>query len=90
MPPVEDRLPVVPVLPERKLEKPELTEEMKAAIESYEKRWEVYKPARDEQFRIKEAKARRESYRRKPNERSSFIKMFPTKCRRPKGGGNTY
>ena len=61
MPPVEDRLPVVPVLPERKLEKPELTEEMKAAIESYEKRWEVYKPARDEQFRIKEAKARRES-----------------------------
>lgn len=32
-----------------------------AAIESYEKRWEVYKPARDEQFRIKEAKARRES-----------------------------
>ena len=34
---------------------------MKAARESYEKRWKEYKPLRDEQFRIKEDKARRES-----------------------------
>ena len=40
---------------------PELTEEMKAARESYQKRWEEYYPARQEQFRIKEDKARRES-----------------------------
>ena len=40
---------------------PELTEEMKAARESWAKRWEEYKPAREEQFRIKENKARRES-----------------------------
>ena len=40
---------------------PELTEEMKAARDSWAKRWEEYKPAREEQFRIKESKARRES-----------------------------
>ena len=40
---------------------PELTEEMKEARESWAKRWEEYKPAREEQFRIKENKARRES-----------------------------
>ena len=34
---------------------------MKAARESWAKRWEEYKPAREEQFRIKENKARRES-----------------------------
>ena len=59
--PVEERLPNVPVLPERNLKMPELAEDMKAARESYEKRWKEYKPARDEQFRIKEDKARRES-----------------------------
>ena len=32
---------------------PELTEEMKEARESWAKRWEEYKPAREEQFRIK-------------------------------------
>ena len=41
--------------------KPELTEEMKAARETWNKRWEEYSPARQEQFRIKENKARRES-----------------------------
>ena len=40
---------------------PELTEEMKEARESWAKRWEESKPAREEQFRIKENKARRES-----------------------------
>ena len=40
---------------------PELADDMKAARESYEKRWEVYHPQREEQFRIKEDKARRES-----------------------------
>lgn len=59
--PVEDRLPVVPQPPERKLVPPALTDEQKAARESYEKRWKEYKPLRDEQFRIKEDKARRES-----------------------------
>ena len=49
------------MLPERNLKMPELAEDMKAARESYEKRWKEYKPARDEQFRIKEDKARRES-----------------------------
>ena len=61
VPPVEDRIPVVPVEPDRKSEMPELTDEMKEAIEKYEKRWEVYKPAREEQFRIKEQKCRKES-----------------------------
>lgn len=59
--PVEERLPNVPKLPERNLKMPELTEEMKAARQSWEKRWEEYAPAREEQFRIKEKKARRES-----------------------------
>ena len=55
--PVEERIPNVPVLPERNLQMPELTEEMKEARESWAKRWEEYKPAREEQFRIKENKA---------------------------------
>ena len=59
--PVEERLPNVATLPERNLKLPELTEEMKAARESWAKRWEEYKPAREEQIRIKESKARRES-----------------------------
>ena len=59
--PVEERLPNVPKLPERNLKMPELTEELKAARQSWEKRWEEYAPAREEQFRIKEKKARRES-----------------------------
>jgi len=59
--PVEDRLPNVPVYLERKLDLPELTVETKKAREGYEKRWNDYKPAREEQFRIKENKARLES-----------------------------
>jgi hypothetical protein len=59
--PVEDRLPVVPQLPERKLPEPELTEGMREARKSYADRWEDYAPRREEQFRIKEDKARRES-----------------------------
>jgi len=57
----EDRLPNVPALPERKLKLPKLTEDMKLAIEQYDKRWKTYKPEREAQFRIKENKARRES-----------------------------
>lgn len=59
--PVEDRLPVVPQLPERKLVLPQLTEEQQAARDTYQKRWKDYEPRRDTQFRIKEDKARRES-----------------------------
>jgi len=59
--PVERRLPVVSSLPERELPKVELNEEMKVARDSYEKRWDEYKPAREEQLRIKENKARRDS-----------------------------
>ena len=54
-------MPNVATFPERNLKLPELTEEMKAARDSWAKRWEEYKPAREEQFRIKESKARRES-----------------------------
>lgn len=61
VPPVEDRLPNVPVLPERKLKTPVLTEEQQAARDSYAKRWEEYEPARMKQFDIKMEKARRES-----------------------------
>ncbi len=45
--PVEERIPNVPVLPERNLQMPELTEEMKEARESWAKRWEEYKPAKE-------------------------------------------
>ena len=58
---VEDRLPVVPVLPERENPKVSLSAEQRAARETYEARWEEYKPRREAQFRIKEDKARRES-----------------------------
>lgn len=51
----------MPEITERNLKMPELTEEMEAARQSWEKRWEAYAPAREEQFRIKEEKARRES-----------------------------
>lgn len=61
VPPVEDRLPNVPVLPERKFKTPQLTEDQIALREAYAKRWEEYEPARMEQFRIKEEKCRRES-----------------------------
>lgn len=59
--PVEDRLPVVPQWPERTMLAPALTEEMEKAQESYAKRWDEYEPERQNQFRIKEEKARRES-----------------------------
>lgn len=59
--PVEERLPVVPQMPERSLAKSELTEEMIRAHKDYEARWKEYNPARQNQIRIKEEKARRES-----------------------------
>ena len=58
---VEDRLPVVPVLPARERPQVDLSEEQRAARDAYETRWEEYKPRREAQFRIKEDKARRES-----------------------------
>lgn len=61
VPPVEERLPVVPVEAERIQERAVLTEEMRAALDHYRKRWEEYAPAREEQIRIKETKCRRES-----------------------------
>ena len=51
----------MPVLTTPKQKEPVLTEEMKAARASWENRWEKYAPARQEQFHIKEEKARRES-----------------------------
>jgi len=59
--PVEQRLPNVPELKAPKGELRKLTEEMKQARESFEKRFEEYDEARIQQFRIKENKARRES-----------------------------
>jgi len=59
--PMEERLPVVPKLPEKISKKVEITEEMKRAHESWHKRWSEYKIPREEQFRIKESKARMES-----------------------------
>ena len=59
--PMEKRLPNVPVLKQREYNKPIMTEEQKEAHNAYNKRWEEYKPARMEQFKIKEDKARRES-----------------------------
>ena len=58
---VEDRLPVVPVLPACERPQVDLSEEQRAARDAYETRWEEYKPRREAQFRIKEDKARRES-----------------------------
>ena len=58
---MEKRLPNVPVLKLREYEKPIMTEEQKEAHNAYDKRWKEYKPARMEQFRIKEDKARHES-----------------------------
>ena len=60
--PVEERLPNVPKLPERKLTQPELTEEMKRPEVLMKSAGMSHKPAREEQFRIKEDKARRESH----------------------------
>ncbi len=59
--PVKERLPVVAEPPKRELPQVELTEEMRQARENYEKRWEEYAPKREQQFRIKEAKARKDS-----------------------------
>lgn len=59
--PVEQRLPVVPQLNRQDCPRADLTPMQKKAREAFEKRWEEYKPKRDEQFRIKEAKCRRES-----------------------------
>lgn len=59
--PVEERIPVTASLPERRKPTVELSDEMKAARASYAKRWEEYEPKRQEQFRIKESKARKDS-----------------------------
>jgi len=59
--PVEERLPNVPELHTPKAEMTELTDEMKAARESFETRFKTYGAEREKQFRIKEDKARRES-----------------------------
>lgn len=59
--PVEKRLPVTAALPERKLPDVFMTEEMINARKSYKRRWEEYAPKREEQIRIKEAKARKDS-----------------------------
>lgn len=60
--PVEERLPMVATLPERKTPEVELTKEMKQAREDYAKRWEEYEPKREEQLRKKEAKTRKDSW----------------------------
>jgi len=59
--PVEERLPNVPELHTPKAEMTKLTDEMKAARESFETRFKTYGAEREKQFRIKEDKARRES-----------------------------
>ncbi len=61
VPPVEERLPNVPQLHTPAAVLPELTEEMKAARAAWQERWETYSPERQQQLRIKEDKARRES-----------------------------
>ena len=61
LPPVEERLPVVPVIQERKLTPCTLSKEMQAAREQYQARWEKYQPARIEQFHLKEQKCRHDS-----------------------------
>ncbi|MFV0363698.1 MAG: glycoside hydrolase family 172 protein [Suipraeoptans sp.] len=59
--PMEERLPNVANSNKCKMSLPELSSEMKDAREQYGQRLEIYKCKRDEQFRIKEEKARRES-----------------------------
>lgn len=59
--PVEDRLPNVAILPQLPKPQVKLTSEMQEARDNYKKRWEEYHPKREEQFRIKEEKARRDS-----------------------------
>lgn len=61
VPPVEDRLPNVPVLPERKFKTPIITPELQELLDSWDKRWAEYEPERMKQFEIKCEKARRES-----------------------------
>lgn len=58
---VEKRIPVTAELPKREYAEIEMNNEMKEALANYKKRWEEYSPKREEQFRIKENKARRES-----------------------------
>lgn len=58
---VEKRIPVTAELPKREYPEVEMNNEMKEALANYKKRWEEYSPKREEQFRIKENKARRES-----------------------------
>lgn len=59
--PVEKRIPVTASIPEIEQPSVQLNDEMKAAREAYEKRWEEYAPKREEQFRIKECKSRKDS-----------------------------
>ena len=59
--PVEQRLPIVPQAPAAPAPRRDLTLEQQQARDAFAKRWEEYQPKREEQFRIKEEKARRES-----------------------------
>lgn len=59
--PVNERIPVVASIPERKAAEVELTPEMQKAVDGYAKRWEKYLPGREEQFRMKEMRTRKES-----------------------------
>lgn len=61
VPPVEDRIPIVPVLPKIGQPHVELDEEMQEAQENYAKRWKEYYAARRKIEQEKEDKARRES-----------------------------
>lgn len=59
--PVEERLPKVATLSTSPKPQVTLTPEMKKARSKYKERWEEYKPKREEQLRVKEEKARRDS-----------------------------
>lgn len=61
MPPVEERLPVVPQLPVRPVPVCALSDEQQAAKDAWEKRFADYLPAREKQLALKEEKCRRES-----------------------------
>ena len=59
--PVDQRIPDVPTYATRDGGMPSLTDDMREARESYERRWKAYRPLRQEQFRLKEEKTAHES-----------------------------
>lgn len=59
--PVGERIPLVPYYPARPSTASDSTPEQRKAVQAYEDRWKEYAPKREEQIRIKEEKARRES-----------------------------